>query len=118
MVNWRSPQTVIKVQEIYSDVDCPAQVLHMDHDYSDSEVLSKKNFSLIIALQPGTTWIDKDQNTHSVPLGSMIIWDGDFPHSGGLYVIENRRVFVRFSNSREKGDPKVYTDIEHWYTKK
>lgn len=64
--------------------------------------LNKKVFSCLIAVQEGTAWMDSKRNRIPIAPGSMLIWRGDYRHSGAQDRKHdgnaNKRIFFSISH--------------------
>ena len=65
--------------------------------------LEKKVFSCLLAVQEGTAWMDGKRNRIEIEPGTLLIWRGDYRHSGArdlrLNKKINHRIFFNISNS-------------------
>jgi hypothetical protein len=79
------------------------QLTHTDFDVS---LINKRVFSLdayhysvVIALQAETHLLTGTERKRiDIPINSMIMFRGDFPHAGGGYAVDNTRIFISVSS--------------------
>jgi hypothetical protein len=79
------------------------QLTHTDFDVS---LINKRVFSLdsyhysvVIALQADTHLLTGTERKRiDIPINSMIMFRGDFPHAGGGYAVDNTRIFISVSS--------------------
>jgi hypothetical protein len=55
---------------------------------------SDNQFSLLLSTMPGTKWLNSRNQVVELPVGSFVIWRGDYIHAGAAYNIFNSRLFV------------------------
>ena len=82
-----------------SHVDSPSMKGHKGRRL----LLEKKVFSCLLAVQEGTAWMDKKRNRVTIKPGTLLVWRGDYRHSGArdlrLKQKINHRIFFNLSHS-------------------
>lgn len=82
--------------EIKQDSHCDS--VSMVNAKGNRTLLRHKEFSVLVAVQEGTAWIDAKGNTVKINKGSLLIWRGDYRHAGAPLQATNRRLFVQISH--------------------
>jgi hypothetical protein len=61
--------------------------------------LDSYHYSVVIALQADTHLLTGTERKRiDIPINSMIMFRGDFPHAGGGYAVNNTRIFISVSS--------------------
>jgi hypothetical protein len=99
---WHGEDSLVKILELRSENDCEEQDRHADSPEMEEDRVHKTwtrdrrdlQYSILISIWPGTVWVNDKGETIEIPVGSFIIWRGDYKHSGGAYSVENNRLFI------------------------
>jgi hypothetical protein len=99
---WHGDESLVKALELKSEDDCEQQDLHGDSPEMEEDRAQRTwtrghreiQYSLLISIWPGTVWVNDKGETIEIPVGSFIIWRGDYRHSGGAYARKNNRLFI------------------------
>lgn len=105
LVKWHG-NTIFEALEISggnkrqaSHIDSPSMKGHKGRRLP----LEKKVFSCLLAVQEGTAWMDRKSNRVTIQPGALLVWRGDYRHSGArdLRVKKkiNHRIFFNISHS-------------------
>ena len=61
-------------------------------------LLKEKVFSVLVAVEENTKWINSKGNTIHLRKGSLLIWRGDYRHAGAPHKREQSRIFIEISH--------------------
>lgn len=108
----------MKMLELRSLDNCEEQDEHQDSPEMERDRTAKKwtrnwkdiQYSILISVWPGTVWVNDRGETIEIPVGSFIIWRGDYRHRGGAYSTEHHRLFICLGS--ERYPPSDYVAVE------
>jgi hypothetical protein len=99
---WHGADSLLKILELRSKAGCIEQSQHedspeMQKDRANGQWARKASdlqYSLLISIMPGTKWVNHRGDTIDIPVGSLLIWRGDYSHAGAAYAEFNARLFI------------------------
>lgn len=105
---WHGDDSLLKILELLSKDDCEQQDLHDDSPDMERDRAAKNwtrdwrdiQYSILISIWPGTVWVNDKGEVIEIPVGSFMVWRGDYTHSGGAYKKEHRRLFICIGSVR------------------
>lgn len=115
---WHGEDSLLKMLELRSLDNCEEQDEHQDSPEMERDRTAKKwtrnwkdiQYSILISVWPGTVWVNDRGETIEIPVGSFIIWRGDYRHRGGAYSTEHHRLFICLGS--ERYPPSDYVAVE------
>jgi hypothetical protein len=105
---WHGDDSLLKILELYSKNDCEEQDRHEDSPDMERDRATKNwtrnwqdlQYSILISIWPGTVWVNDKGETIEIPVGSFMVWRGDYSHNGGAYKNEHKRLFICIGSER------------------
>jgi hypothetical protein len=115
---WHGDDSLLKMLELRSLDNCEEQDEHQDSPEMERDRTAKKwtrdwtdiEYSILISVWPGTVWVNEIGEIVEIPVGSFVIWRGDYRHRGGAYSTEHHRLFICLGS--ERYPPSDYVAVE------